>query len=324
MKVQAYIIALLYIVAPWYLHGSTFSASVRLMDSVVIEAPIVTLGEVAYIECDDEAMRRDLSEIYLDRAPALGRYGIISSFKVKSRLQREGFSDVKVFGMQACVETAKKELSRKDVEKHIMDWAYDNLLKEGVEVDVDIVSLQSHWEIPEGDDIEISIDTSSRKKDLRGQVYLSIRAMSEGAIFASTSARIDVSTYRVMPVLMQPVLRGEQITNDHIEERRVDVTDVRGMEALDKAQIVGLVAKRNLPVDSLLSVRDFEMPILIERGSMNRIVINNGGVNMKVSGARALQSGRKGDIIIFSNPLNDKETLHARVMKRGVAVINLK
>ena len=105
--------------------------------------------------------------------------------------------------------------------------------------------------------------------------------------------------------------RGEILTTDHLEIRRADVTMATGMEAVDVDNIIGLAAKHNLPVGELLSVQDFEHPIVMERGAMSRIIVLNGGIKLCIAGAEALQSGRTGDLILFKNPMNPREPLKA-------------
>ncbi len=85
-----------------------------------------------------------------------------------------------------------------------------------------------------------------------------------------------------------------------------------------------MVAKKDLHPNAPILANNITRPVLVERGSINRIFVINDNVVMTVTGAKALQSGKKGDLVMFDNPMNDRKNLQARVIKEGVALINLK
>ena len=83
-------------------------------------------------------------------------------------------------------------------------------------------------------------------------------------------------------------------------------------------------ARRSIKQGAVLTAKDLTPRTLVERGSFNRIIILNGKVKMVVSGAQALENGREGEFILFTNPLNKYDRLKAKVMRSGLAMIKLK
>jgi len=166
-----------------------------------------------------------------------------------------------------------------------------------------------------------SLDCGGRKP--AGSLVVTLRATVGEQILATTRAKVVVRLFRDHIVLVRPLSRKDILTPQHVERRRVDITDLSGMEIADEQQVIGLAAKRELPIGTLISIRDFDQPVVVERGSLNRIIVINNEVKVNIAGAQALQPGKVGDTILFSNPINGQEPLRARIIKAGLAVIEL-
>lgn len=296
-------------------------ADVRLVDTIVIRAPNVTLGEIASIETDDDLLKKRLINLVVGEAPRVGGSKIVSSFKIKGILNREGLRGVNVYGVQSTVSIETRMMEKDELREIIREWVLTKANKEK-EIEVEFLRLPRRWEVPEGKEIEYFVH-SSKKNQLGGKFSLTVRALVGDYIMSSAHARINVAHFSNVPVVVRPLKRGEVLLEDHVAIHRSDVTSSDGMVVKKVEDVLGMVAKRDLPMGKVLSVKDFEMPMLIERGSLNRLLVVNGSIRMSIAGAKALQNGKKGESILFSNPLNEKETLKCRVMEAGLAMINL-
>lgn len=300
---------------------SSVQANVRLIDTVAVRAPLVSLGEIAHIESPNESLKKQLIHLVVGEAPQMGRSRIISSFRIKGILKKEGVDGVQVYGVQSLVNTESKKLSRDEMKEKIIHWAERNA-EGSKEVKVDFVRLPQFWKIPEGEEVDIQVSSVGSAKH-GGYQSLTLRSLVGDRVMSSQHVRIKISYFDEVPVIVRPLKKGSVLEKIHVTMRRAEVTGASGMEVGQAEDLLGMVAKRDLSVGSLLSLRDFERPVLIERGSINRLLILNGSVRMKVSGAEALQNGRMGDIILFSNPMNKRKNLKAKVLKQGLAAITL-
>ncbi len=297
-------------------------AIIRLVDKISVRAPVVTLGEIASIESENDALRTQLLQLPVGDVPRVGSSRIISSFKIKSILQNEGLSNVKVYGIQSTVEVETRLVDEEEIREMVRDWVSENINKD-VDAEVTFSILPKNWLVPLGSGVIIDVEPP-KKKRLAGSVYLNVRATADGRVISSGRTRVKIALYKKVAVAIRPVKKGERIEAKHVEIRRADVTTSKGMEAQALEDILGMVAKRDLNLGKIISVNDCTRPVVIERGSLNRIFVLNGHVRLSISGAEALQSGKKDQLIIFSNPMNKKETLKARVVRAGVAMIKLK
>lgn len=295
-------------------------ARLTLIDSIAVEAPVVHLADIASIETDDEALRQRLAKLPVGEAPSITGTRLISSYRIRATLEKERISDVEIDGAQTVVSTAVKEMSREELQSLVDGWVQGQL-SEQQDAEVEYVSLPKYWKLPAGEKVDVSIKYTG--KQLVGPVTVNIQAVADGKVYASTRVCMNVDLYQEAVVMVRPVKRGQQLQAEHVERRRSKVTRASGMEVVDASSIIGLVAKKDLRVGYRPNVRDFSLPIDIKRGSSNRIIVMNGDLRLQVAGAVALQDGRRGESIIFSNPMNQGEPLRAEVVRPGLAKIKM-
>lgn len=314
-RISAFILSL--IALPSLVQG----AQVRLVDRIAVDEPPITLGKIAAIEGATEKEKQTLLQLEVGDMPSVGRTRVISAFRIKNELQKAGLHRVSVKGMQSTVFVQTRIVPESELQDLIQDWVRSQipLHQEAV---VDYKSLPRQWQVPAGSSVELKVDSTG--KTVAGTLNLSLRAQVGDKILATNRARVDVRLYQNMAVLTRPVPRRQALEAQDVEVRRAEVTKASGMEIQDPSDLIGMVAKRDLPVGSLLSLNDFDRPILIPRGALARIVVVNDNIQLGIAGAEALQSGKKGDRILFKNPMNPKENLRATVMREGLAVIKVR
>lgn len=301
---------------------STPTAEVRLTDAVEIEAPSIELGEIATIACDDPELRDRLVKLEVSSAPNPGNPRIISSYKVKGILDSAGLLEqCTVMGIQSTVSLAVRPVDDDEIIERISAWI-DASMVEGTEPEIDYVKLPPRWHVPSGEAVKITVDPVGSRRV--GTISFVLRASANGQVLTSTRANIHVSLFRESPVLIRPVQRGEIVTSEHVDYQRANVTKATGMEVAKLENVLGLAAKRDLPIGTLLSVDHLVKPILVKRGSLNSIQVRNGPVQLSITGAEALQDGREGELVMFSNPMNRHQPLKARVLGDGQAIIELR
>lgn len=114
-----------------------------------------------------------------------------------------------------------------------------------------------------------------------------------------------------IPVLKQPLARGETITRQAIEfipePQRLGGNVVTIVE-----RVVGMAAKRALRAGEALRQSDLERPVLVRKGSLVSMETRRGPLSVTTVG-KALANGAMGDIIPLANA-RSKRTIEARVI----------
>lgn len=302
------------------IYGSN-QAMIRLVDAIAVQGPTIELGEIATIQCADPALKNRLLQVDLGEVPAMGKTKFVSSFRIQGILEKQGLGDVELLGTQSVVSTEFRKVPREEIRKFLRDWVRQQLGEER-ELDIRFTHIPAGWQVPTGEGVEFHVHHSGR--DPVGRLALGLQVKQHNRIMANTRVRLEVNAYQLAYVLTSPLKRGEQLTWDKLTEKRAHIEQTSGMDVAQIDTVIGHTAKRNLPLGHVPKVTDFEAPIAIERGSLNRLIVENGSVRLSITGAQALQDGRPGDLILFQNPVNRKEPLRARVVKPGLGTIKIR
>lgn len=299
--------------------------SVRLLEHAEAEGPEILLQDVALVEGDQSALKEALMKIPLGKVPVLGRSQLVSAFKIQRLLEKnfhfEERQKISLYGSQSYVSTKSRHVSSQEIKEFIQDWIQQQL-QEGTEFSLQYLHLPDNFQMPMSDKSRLMIEHSS-KRSIAGTHSLALRSTLAGKVMCASNVRLVTKLFARLPTLIAPLKRGQSLNRGHIDHQRVEITHASGMELRSPKELLGLIAKRDLSVGSFLFARDFERPILVSRGSLNRLIIVNGPVKMSLSGAKALSNGKEGQFILFSHPLNRKKTIRAQVLAKGLARMDL-
>ncbi len=106
------------------------------------------------------------------------------------------------------------------------------------------------------------------------------------------------------PVLIQPVARGELISENHIAySERNDLQ--AAFYVKDSANVIGMEARRPLQADTPLRLSDLKAPILVKRGALVTMIYANDGLRLTHHGVAAAAGGM-GDVIAIENTKSDR------------------
>lgn len=294
------------------------TVTVRLIEEVHVEAPFIELGEIAYIETSDQKIKEKLVQMRIAAAPKVGRKKSVHPYHLRSLLT--GMGEVQVLGESCLVRTKSREISADEMKELILSEVQHQLDQES-ELELDYRRLPESWRVADVDTLTIRAQVSNPR--LIGPSTVTLRAYIEDQVQSSVNARIYINQYREMPVLNRPLQKGEKITASDIDFERKALTRSTGMQIAQPKHVAGMVAKTDLKAGEIVNIRDFSPPVLIQRGSFNKIIVVNGNIKMAITGARALQNGRKGETIQFANPMNTRQNLFAKVIEPGLAVIKI-
>lgn len=293
------------------------SVKVHLLDQAIVSAPEVTLGEIATIEGPAE-LTENLKGIFLAWAPEVGRKGAISSYRIKSLLDKEGVENLQVLGMQSTFTTEKTAIPKEEIKTMVTEWIQGEL-PIGTEADLSFMGLTKEWFIPAGKDVEVRLMLQGGS--ISASTMVLMEALVDGKVLSSKRIRFKVGLYREVVTLVKPIRRGEVVSRDHIMVKRSNVTRLKGMEIAFAKDALGMVVKRTSSSGKVLTLTDIQKPILVEKGALSSILVKNGPINMTITGAIAMKSGREGDLITFKNPMNPRTILQARITGKDSAQI---
>lgn len=320
LKMKACLLFALYyfLLTPLFLHAS--STEIQLIEHIGVSSPVVILNDIAHVQGADPILNQKVGGVVVDTISNVDSIRVISAFKIKQALEKEGYANCLVKGLQSKVYVETKSIGHHKIEKILTKWLQKELPKD-TDVRLAFENIPREWRIPADQNIKFEISTSQKK--LINNVSLNLKATKDGFVASTIHPRVHITLFKPMLVFSRDINKGEIIHKSDLRLESCDLNTIHGIAVDQEELIVGKAAKRNLKQASLVYANDLELPTLIERGSLNQIVIINGGIRMNLQGARALRDGKKGETIEFIHPLNEKTTLFAEVMQIGVAIVQI-
>ena len=123
-----------------------------------------------------------------------------------------------------------------------------------------------------------------------------------------------------VPVMAASLKRGAVIGASDVMMGAVDARRVSSMTVLDKEDLIGMEATRNLRAGFPVSVHMVRVPSLFKRGATVPVVFQKGGVVLMVE-AQALQEGNEGDWVRVKN-MQSGRIIRGVVLDNGSVQVN--
>lgn len=124
-----------------------------------------------------------------------------------------------------------------------------------------------------------------------------------------------------VPVLQNTVQRGDIINNNDILFKEINSKKARRNYIIDIENLVGKQAKRTLVANRILRSNSVSEPILVKRNQTVSVVYRNKFVVLQMMG-KALEKGKKGDMIKIKNVASDKILFAEVISPQKVMIAN--
>jgi flagella basal body P-ring formation protein FlgA len=145
---------------------------------------------------------------------------------------------------------------------------------------------------------------------------LTTRVVCSGPRHWALFVTAQVEILRSVIVTRRPVSRGQQLDNEDIESRLLDISnETRGYFTAPE-DVIGRSASRHLPNASILNAGMLTNATLIERGDSLIIEVRSGALHLRAQGT-ALEDGQEGEQIRVRNDRSGQE-IKAIVVARGL------
>lgn len=119
----------------------------------------------------------------------------------------------------------------------------------------------------------------------------------------------------------QPLLRGTEITADHIILVRQELSQLRSGYYTKSDAVIGKVLKQNLAAGRAITPRRIKAPILVRRGEKVTIVASFGTLKVRGKG-KALRDAARGELVSVRNS-RSKRIVQGIVTKPGTVNVQM-
>ncbi|MFD1384428.1 flagellar basal body P-ring formation chaperone FlgA [Rhodanobacter aciditrophus] len=117
-----------------------------------------------------------------------------------------------------------------------------------------------------------------------------------------------------------PISRGERITKSNTDIGEIDLSTLRGHLYTDTNPPYGLIASRNIRINSFITDQLTDKPNLVKKGSSVLITAKSGGIIVKMNGT-ALEDGVQGQQIRVENTSSGR-IVYGKVVSDSEVLVN--
>lgn len=285
-----------------------------LRASVTVDDPVVTLGDLL----EDAGALADTPAF---RAPRPGTRGHVAVDAILAIAAQHGVAGIDTGGLRhVSVGRAARHVSAEEITAAILRA----LVARGALKDAEMAEFTT--DEPIADQIVSTSRTAPVEIGVRyaspvnGRFTVSVR-LADGAPLGNLSAVSGRAVQMVeMPVLIEPVARGDILGERHFIRARVPLHTVDANASSDVADLVGKMTRRALRIGAVVGENDVIEPIAVERNDEVTIIYRSGSILLRASG-RALRSATRGEVISVEN-LQSERTISARVIQPGVVEVS--
>lgn len=279
------------------LHYEVTHAATRLHSTVVVDSPLISLGDIFHGLSETKAQRE------VGNAPEPGRRIALRMATINKIAKLHGIKLKPDPTIRAViVQRASRLLTPADVKPAITEAIKDTAIGGDFVVELRARDLKAFLPLRGTFEVEV-IHLSYDEKSARivGTVRLT------GPDFSPVDTKIKGFVRHVVdtPVLTRRILRGEILRDSDITYVDIPENRLAANVAMDISDLLGKEAKRMLRQGKPVRLLDLQTPRLIRKGSLVTMLVKTPMMTLRTIG-QALENGGKGDVIRIVNTRSRK------------------
>jgi len=219
---------------------------------------------------------------------------------------------------EVLVEPDTKAIPGKEILSAAGEWLRSSLPIDA-DVRIDVAREPTEVLVPRG---RRSLELQPRpgtSRALRGSVSLDVAIVVDGAALAVVPVSFFVHTFAEGAVMLRALRRGERLSPEDVERRRIETTTSGAIPVSDPSRLFGHEARRPIQAGEAVSPRDFDAPLLVRRGDPVTLLVVRGALRASAHGV-ARADGRRGEIVSVQN-VATRKLVSGRVESEGLVLV---
>ncbi len=314
LRLGRYLAASVIFLTLWPLWAeATDTIHIQMFQKAIVDRQKVRLGQIADVVGRNPQQVRKLEGLTIDQAPLPGQSRLIHPGHIKSRLRQFGIDSslfsitssgpVKVLRRSTQMTPDKIRTAVRSFIKTHAPWHADQMK-------IGPIKFNHALTLPSGKTkLHIS---APRHTDWLGGVPFSVKVVVDGQVVKKFSVPTRIEVWSDVLMAAKPLGRYQPIGIKDIKIKKMNLARVPANVIVSTETVLGRRTNRKIAVNAILRKDQVEMPPLIKRGDVVRVVAESPSVKVVVQG-KAKQDGGKGERIKVIN-LASKKTIYAQVM----------
>lgn len=278
------------------------------------------MGDIARIECGDDARTAQLGALLLGRIPLPGDTVVLSAPVLILRAQSAGVdcSDV-VWNLppEVAITRMAQTITGSDFERMARQAIAEQLEGAGEKrrYAIENLTVPENMTVPAGE-LTYAVTMPQGIQPAR-TTTVSLAVAVNGDFYKKATYRGRVHIYENVVAAARPLRLDQKLTADDVQlvEREVAAGGLA-----DVADAVGFVMLRTVRAGTVLTDNMLARPVILLKGVPVQLVVNRLGIHVHTEGV-SLQSGRAGELIRVRNAASGK-SLYGRVIDSNTVEIS--
>lgn len=297
------------------------SLTVRMPATAEISGTAITLGEIAQLSGDEELVRA-AGELALGYSPAPGFSRLLLAERVKVQLDELlPSASIALSGEASCrVTPLVEEIAAASISAAASRDIH--AVFQGLDVEITQEGSVADLRVPRGEVAARLVPVLQRRDQRPGSWSVPVQVLVDGGVYQTVWTRWNVGLWSTQQVLTRAVQRGEKLVPSDFRVQRVQLGSGMVEPPIDVDLVGGATARHDLPLGSMVSMRDLERPRVIERDALVTLEVCRGAITARMP-VLVLDGGRVGDHVKVRG-LEREHEMSAVIINRDLVRINLK
>lgn len=291
---------------------------ITFRQSAAVTSKYITLADIATFD-ETTQLTKSLGTQVVTQSPAPGESKLINSLAVKKYILRTtplsrytGWSGSRV----VTVTRAGQRITPQRVLGSIDDYLQKNKHSlPDAEISFTPRSRPLPFMLPDG---KLAIEVIPSNPDIIGSSRFSLIFRVDGKVRKNFSVIGDLKVLAPVVIATDSLKRGATLTPANTKMALKDLSRYDN-PCTDLRRILGKRLKRSIRVHNVIHSSDVEIPPLVRRGQLVKIILNIKNLHISATGI-ARMNGGQGDIIRVRNASSNK-LIHARVTAPGTVEV---
>lgn len=295
-----------------YMPASAF-VKINLFERTEIERDTILLGDIGHIFGENPQEVEKVKNVVLGNSPLVDNKRQIRREMIISRMKLSGI-DLAAIQLispdKVEIIRSSEKISHERIKKIVLTYLEKVLPWDRDDVDIKDIRITNNVILPKGK-ITYKVD-SPPNADYVGLTPLTVSFYVNGKFEKKLLVTLDIEVMSDIVVTRKPLGRYKLITEEDICMKKIELSKVPSNVISQYEDVLGKRTRRTVDSNVALRTDLVELPPLIKRGDIVKIIVESEGLKITALG-QAKEKGRRGEMIKVTNVDSSKE-VYARVL----------
>lgn len=311
-KFRSALTTLLFCTVAFQTQAAIENIEIRILPESIVYNTHYSLGDIAELDGFNIDAIKKMAQMNIGTSPVPGRSLVLSPRYLKSKI-RQKFKDVKFnikLPTQAIVSRASIKISKDQIKKIIISEIKDNY-KQYEDVRISVKTKLKDIFIPKGK-ASYKMSRLGKKSHIGGYNSWTLSFKLNEKEVKKLLVRVKVNVFDNVYVAKSKITKGKLIKKADLKMVKKDISKERKNFKATPKLVVGKQARRDIFTNESIKDHLVQKPVILDKGTPVKVVYKTKNLHL-TNIAKAMKSGRKGDIIPVRT-LKSNSTIYAMIV----------